>query len=231
MRFEGLQACTKCFQGGTPPLLLAYLLFNQEYSRKNGQEYYMIPKSGTIHWIASGWGPGIWAQQEQHSLARIVSGAGSLKSPGNQGRGIGEGWDIFFSKAASKGLPSPFNAAGGWRCSNLITQNMHVHKKNLGIHVPKNPVAVNGHLSFWRLASCVAQIISIQFMVLTMLPDSELWAKIFHARCEVVLGMETLNYMAFTSKYTDLGVSSVSNPLRLYEYVHLGITAQEEHHR
>ena len=57
----------------------------------------------------------MWAQQEQRSPA-IVSGAGSLKSPGNQGRGIGEGWGSFFSKAALKGLPSPFNAAG-WRCS------------------------------------------------------------------------------------------------------------------
>ena len=58
----------------------------------------------------------MWAQQEQRSHARIVSGAGSLKSPSNQGRGIGEGWGTFFSKAASKGLPRPFNAAG-WRCS------------------------------------------------------------------------------------------------------------------
>jgi hypothetical protein len=58
----------------------------------------------------------MWAQQEQISPARIVSGAGSLKSPGNQGRGIGEGWGMFFSEVASKGLPSPFNAAG-WRCS------------------------------------------------------------------------------------------------------------------
>ena len=33
MRFEGLQACTKFFQGGTPPLLLAYWLFNEEYSQ------------------------------------------------------------------------------------------------------------------------------------------------------------------------------------------------------
>ena len=55
----------------------------------------------------------MWAQQEQCSPVRIVSGAGSLKSPGNQGRGIGEGWDKFFSKTALKGLPSPFNAAGG----------------------------------------------------------------------------------------------------------------------
>ena len=59
----------------------------------------------------------MWAQQEQRSPARIVSGAGSLKSPGNQGRGIGEGWGRFFSKAVLKGLPSPFNAAG-WRCSD-----------------------------------------------------------------------------------------------------------------
>ena len=51
MRFEGLQACTKIFWGGsTPPPLLAYWLF----SPKNCQEYSIIPKSGTIHWIASG---------------------------------------------------------------------------------------------------------------------------------------------------------------------------------
>jgi hypothetical protein len=59
------------------------------------------------------------AQQEQRSPARIVSGAGSLKSPGNQGREIGEGWGRIFSKAALKGLPSPFNAAG-WRCSKRL---------------------------------------------------------------------------------------------------------------
>ena len=58
----------------------------------------------------------MWAQQEQRSHGRIVSGAGSLKSPSNQGRRFGEGWGSFFSKAASKGLPSPFNAAR-WRCS------------------------------------------------------------------------------------------------------------------
>ena len=60
----------------------------------------------------------MWAQQEQRSPMRIVSGARSLKSPGNQDRGIGEGWGNFFSKAASKGLPSPFNEAG-WICSNV----------------------------------------------------------------------------------------------------------------
>ena len=58
----------------------------------------------------------MWAQQEQRSPGRIVSGAGSLKSPGNQGREFGEGWGSFFFKAVSKGLPSPFHAAG-WRCS------------------------------------------------------------------------------------------------------------------
>jgi hypothetical protein len=58
----------------------------------------------------------MWAQHEQRSPARIVSGAGSLKSLGNEGHRIGEGWGMFFSKAASKGLPSPFNMAG-WRCS------------------------------------------------------------------------------------------------------------------
>jgi hypothetical protein len=30
-----------------------------------------------------------------------------------------EGWGRFFSEAASKGLPRPFNAAG-WRCSYFI---------------------------------------------------------------------------------------------------------------
>ena len=60
----------------------------------------------------------MWAQKEQRSHGRIVSGARSLKSPGCQGRGIGEGWGIFFCKAASKGLPRPFNAAG-WRCPQL----------------------------------------------------------------------------------------------------------------
>ena len=52
----------------------------------------------------------MWAQQEQRSPARIVSEAGSLKSPGNQGRWIGEGWGMFFSNAALKGLPSVYGA-------------------------------------------------------------------------------------------------------------------------
>ena len=52
--------------------------------------------------------------KEQRSPARIVSGAGSLKSLGSLKSGIGEGWDMFFSKAVSKGLPRPFNAAGGY---------------------------------------------------------------------------------------------------------------------
>ena len=54
--------------------------------------------------------------KEQRLPARIVSGAGSLKSPGSLKSGIGEGWGMFFSKATSKGLPRPFNTAG-WRCS------------------------------------------------------------------------------------------------------------------
>ena len=54
--------------------------------------------------------------KEQRSPARIVSGAGSLKSPGSMKSGIGEGRGMLFCKAASKGLPRPFNAAG-WRCS------------------------------------------------------------------------------------------------------------------
>ena len=65
----------------------------------------------------------MWAQQEQRSPVTIVSGDGSLKSPGNQGLGIGEGWGNIFSKAASKGLPSPFSVAR-WRCSNPMKVKM-----------------------------------------------------------------------------------------------------------
>jgi hypothetical protein len=57
----------------------------------------------------------MWAQQEQCSPARIVSEAGSLKSLGKFEEPGQEGWGRFFSKAASKGLPRPFNAVG-WRC-------------------------------------------------------------------------------------------------------------------
>ena len=42
----------------------------------------------------------MWAQQEQRSSVRIVSGAKSLKSPGNRGRGIGEGWGMLHEKGA-----------------------------------------------------------------------------------------------------------------------------------
>ena len=69
----------------------------------------------------------MWGQQEQRSPARIVSGAGSLKSLGNQGRGIGEGWGEFFFKAALKGLPSPVNAAW-WRCSYKVYNTMWLAK-------------------------------------------------------------------------------------------------------
>jgi hypothetical protein len=61
----------------------------------------------------------MWAQQEQCSPARIVSGAGSLKSP-SKFEEPGQGWGEFFSKAASKGLPRPLNAAG-WRCPNMFS--------------------------------------------------------------------------------------------------------------
>ena len=63
--------------------------------------------------------PEFGRNKQQRSPARIESGAGSLKSPGSLKSGIGEGWGMFFSKAASKGLPRPFNAAG-WRCSKVF---------------------------------------------------------------------------------------------------------------
>ena len=77
----------------------------------------------------------MWAQQEQRSPARIVSGAGSLKSPDNQGLGVGEGWGRFFSKAASKGLPSPFNAAG-WRCSKPYVLLYLIGVRESQLHSP-----------------------------------------------------------------------------------------------
>ena len=46
----------------------------------------------------------MWVQQEQRSPGRIVSGARSLKSLGNQGRGFGEGWGNFFLQDRVKGL-------------------------------------------------------------------------------------------------------------------------------
>ena len=63
----------------------------------------------------SGWGqkePVMWAQQEQCSPTRIMNGNESLKSPGNQGRIYGEGWDMFFSKAALKGCRVPLTRQG-----------------------------------------------------------------------------------------------------------------------
>ena len=104
------------FLGWHSPTVTCILALQPGLFSKNCHEYYLVPKSGTIHKIASGWGPGMWAQQEQRSPTRIVSGARSLKSHGCQGRGIGEGWGIFLSEAASKGLPRPFNSAG-WKCS------------------------------------------------------------------------------------------------------------------
>jgi hypothetical protein len=42
MRFEGLQACTKFFQGGTPPPLLAYWLLSRIF-------HVMTPNSQKWH--------------------------------------------------------------------------------------------------------------------------------------------------------------------------------------
>ena len=67
--------------------------------------------------------PEFGRSKDQISPARIVNEAGSLKSPGSLKSGIGEGWGMFFCKAASKGLPRPFNAAG-WRCSNRNTKQI-----------------------------------------------------------------------------------------------------------
>jgi hypothetical protein len=56
-----------------------------------------------------------------------------------------EGWSIFFSKAASKGLPKPFNAAG-WRCSQYfeLWANPSVKLLKLGIQVINLSSSVNG---------------------------------------------------------------------------------------
>jgi hypothetical protein len=51
----------------------------------------------------------MWAQQEQRSPGRIVSGTGSLKNPGKFEESGQERWNKFFSETASKGLPRPFN--------------------------------------------------------------------------------------------------------------------------
>jgi hypothetical protein len=49
----------------------------------------------------------MWAQQEQRSLARIVSGAGSLKSPGKRG-----GAD-FSPKSRQRACQDPLTRQGG----------------------------------------------------------------------------------------------------------------------
>ena len=49
----------------------------------------------------------MWAHQEQRSPARIVSGAGSLKNPSNQGRGIREGGAIFSPKPRQRACQDP----------------------------------------------------------------------------------------------------------------------------
>ena len=65
--------------------------------------------------------------KEQSSLTRITSGKESLNCPGNQGRIYGKGWGMFFSKAASKGLPSFCNATM-WRCSKGMFVHMNILK-------------------------------------------------------------------------------------------------------
>ena len=58
----------------------------------------------------------MWAQQEQRSPARIVSGAGSLKSPGNQGRIKG------LAKSLQRG-----------RVEMLLDLHLTTHHSNMGV--------------------------------------------------------------------------------------------------
>jgi hypothetical protein len=70
---------------GTPPPLPCILALQPCIMSGIFLKVLLILKSVTIHSIASGRGPGMWAQQKQRSPGRIVSGARSLKSPGKRG--------------------------------------------------------------------------------------------------------------------------------------------------
>ena len=112
--------------------------------------------------------PTFGRSKEQCSPARIVSGAGSLKSPGSLKSGIGEGWGMFFSKAASKGLPMPFTRQAGWRCSHALEKQRS--------ETLQDSISVYGHTSgnncscltsfLWEADSLNAQ----QLLVLDILP-------------------------------------------------------------
>jgi hypothetical protein len=86
----------------------------------------------------------MWAQQEQRSPARIVSGAGSLKSPGKKG-----GAD-FSPRPRQRACQDPFDAAG-WRCPKAGPWNptLSPWTSQLSYLAPSswNP-ALNFHLDF-----------------------------------------------------------------------------------
>ena len=73
----------------------------------------MIPKSGTIHWITSGWGPGMWAQQEQRSHGRIVSGVGSWRALAVNAKGLERGGPLFSARPRQRACQDPLTRQGG----------------------------------------------------------------------------------------------------------------------
>jgi hypothetical protein len=131
--WKSLEASGASADVALPHRYLVYWLFNPEKLSGLFQKVLLVLKSGTIHWIASGWGPGMWAQQEQCSPARIVSGAGSLKSPGKRG-----GVD-FSPRLRQRACQDPLTRQGGdaltwffktqkskWRHSMTYSCTLHV---------------------------------------------------------------------------------------------------------
>jgi hypothetical protein len=55
----------------------------------------------------------MWAQQEQRSPARIVSGAGSLKSPDKFEEPGQEGWSKFSPRPHQRACQDPLTRQGG----------------------------------------------------------------------------------------------------------------------
>ena len=81
----------------------------------------------------------MWAQQEQRSPRRIVSGVGSLKSPGNQEAGLERGGPIFSPRLHQRACQVPSTRHGG-DALRFTQQNSSCISNPTTNHLQKNRI-------------------------------------------------------------------------------------------